>query len=166
MAKRRVTIDRAELLERSKGNRFWREYLCSPGDRGVHLAVFNEPLLGLVLDGRKTVESRFSRVRCAPYGDVHSGDLVLVKSAGGPVCGMVLVEKVSYFDLSSRPIEAIRKEYGDQICADDAFWMRKRSSQFATLIGLGSPIRIEPLACSKRDRRGWVLLTPRQQELF
>ncbi len=36
----------------------------------AHLAVMHEPYLSYVLEGRKTIESRFSRHRVAPFDQV------------------------------------------------------------------------------------------------
>jgi ASC-1-like (ASCH) protein len=50
--------------------------------------VFIEPYLQFILDGQKTVESRFSANRSAPYQQVGKGDVVLLKRTGGPVMGV------------------------------------------------------------------------------
>lgn len=136
-------------------------FLC-----GVHLAVFSQPYLDLVLAGEKKIESRFSRNRCAPFDEIRSGDIVLLKEVSGPVCGVALANRIWFFDLDNEPIDAIRQQYGGAILADDEFWLRKEESSFATLIELTNPTSIEPLAFDKRDRRGWVSLRPRQMELF
>jgi hypothetical protein len=51
---------------------FWREQLDCVADAdsamAVHLAVFVEPYLQLILEGKKSIESRFSANHCAPYG--------------------------------------------------------------------------------------------------
>src|ERR1700680_4435376 len=81
----------------------WRGVLGAPGSElpscGIHLAVFVEPFLGYVLDGSKTVESRFSVNRCAPFGKVSRGDVVLLKRAGGAVVGIARVRTVWSYQL-------------------------------------------------------------------
>ena len=52
-----------------------------------HLAILAPGWIEPILDGTKTIESRFTKVRCAPYGKVHAGDLVYMKESGGPVKG-------------------------------------------------------------------------------
>jgi ASC-1-like (ASCH) protein len=136
-------------------------FLC-----GVHLAVFSQPYLDLVLTGDKKIESRFSRNRCSPFDDIRKGDIILLKEVSGPVCGIALASRIWFFDLDNEPIEAIRQQYGGAILAEDEFWLQKEESSFATLIELTNPTSIEPLAFDKRDRRGWVSLRPRQMELF
>jgi ASC-1-like (ASCH) protein len=132
---------------------------------GLHLAILAKPFLSLVLNGRKTIESRFTRTRCAPFDQIRRGDIILLKQVGGPVCGLVLAKQTWFFDLYHQPIETIREMYAAPICADDAFWERKRDAAYATLIELAEPVSIDAMPCNKRDRRGWVVLTPSQMSL-
>jgi len=137
--------------------------------QSIHLAVFVEPFLQFLLDGRKTVESRFSIHRRPPFGCVHSGDLVLIKASGGPVVAMAEVSNVWYYQLDARAWDLIRNRFGQQLCVEDpGFWKSKESSCFATLMQFARIDKLEPLNCSKRDRRGWVVLggPQRQSSLF
>lgn len=67
----------------------WRPALdaLTCGDVSLNLAVLTKPFFGPLLNGIKTIESRFSRVRAAPYGVLHPGDVVAVKKTGGPIVG-------------------------------------------------------------------------------
>lgn len=136
---------------------------------GIHLAVFVEPFLQFVLDGRKTVESRFSIHRRPPFGCVSSGDLVLVKESGGPVVAVAEISEVWYYQLDQEAWNFIRTRFAEQLCVEDPeFWESKSSSYFATLMQFARVDRVDPLTCSKRDRRGWVVLNghQRQSDLF
>src|SRR5688572_10035738 len=79
----------AVLRERLRDNPFWTKRLAAldgGADRvRIHLAVFIEPYLEFVLDGTKTVESRFSINRCVPFERANEGDIVLLKRSGGSV---------------------------------------------------------------------------------
>jgi hypothetical protein len=142
-----------------------RNTLAATQPVGLHLAVFAEPFLSLVLEGHKTTESRFSRTRCAPFDVVRNGDIILVKEVGGPVCGLAVASRALFFDLKYEPITRIREEYGSAIGGDDEFWEQKRHASYATLIDLAEPVAIADFPCGKRDRRGWVALTPLQLTL-
>ena len=131
----------------------------------MHLAVFADPFVSLVLDGRKTVESRFSRVRCAPFDLVSEGDIIFIKKVAGPICGLVLAKRAWFYELDKQVLADIRKTYGSTICADDEFWYHRRKASYATLIELAEPTAIPATQCNKRDRRGWVPLRPRQLPL-
>jgi hypothetical protein len=125
----------------------------------VHLAVFVEPYLQFILDGKKTVESRFSTNRCAPYGVVQAGDLVLLKRSGGPIEGICQVADVWSYRLDPRTWDEIRRGFGTQLCITDAaFWSARSKATYATLMRIGRAERLRPITVDKRDRRGWVLI--------
>ena len=130
-----------------------------------HLAIFVSPFIDLILEGRKTVESRFSRIRCAPYGVIKEGDVVLMKKSGGLVLGEFTVERVETFsNLNENFLEKLAKEYGKRLCSDvdKNFWDKRRNSRYATFLYVSNPIRYdEPFPYPKRDRRGWVVIDSR-----
>lgn len=127
-----------------------------------HVAIFSPPFLDLILEGRKTIEGRFSKVRCAPFGVVKEGDTVLMKDSGGPVRGSFIVAKVESFDdLTSEKLEDLKAHYSDPLCAeaDSQYWERRRSCRYATMLHVTQPRRLEqPFPFPKKDRRGWVVL--------
>lgn len=127
-----------------------------------HLAIFNPPFLDLILEGRKIVEGRFSKVRCAPFGVVEEGDVVLMKESGGLIRGSFVVAKVESFDtLTQGMLEALETHYSEPLCADadPEYWQRRYMSKYATLMHVAEPTRFEqPFSFPKKDRRGWVVL--------
>lgn len=137
---------------------------------GVHLAVFVEPYLEAILDGRKTVESRFALHRCAPYGQVETGDVILLKRSGGPVVGIARAANTDFRRLGPGDLESIRCTYADELFAtDDDFWTVRADKRYATLIGLEETLRIDEMVVEKRDRRGWVTYErsrPSEADLF
>ncbi|WP_092025543.1 ASCH domain-containing protein [Bradyrhizobium sp. OK095] len=155
-----------QLLRHVNGNQFWLTYLSDamrPQSRiGIHLAIFSEPFLSKVLSGEKTIESRFSRNRCAPYGEIGDGDIILIKQVAGPICGIALARRTWFYDLVSEPIDRIRGRFGWGIGGDDAFWAARTDALYATLIELDLAAFVAPVSCEKRDRRGWVSLRSRQ----
>jgi hypothetical protein len=161
-----MQVEVTSLKERVSDHDFWLDYLGRASEPlspiGIHLAVFAQPFLSLVLQGRKTVESRITRNRCAPYGEIADGDVILIKQMAGPICGLALAEQTWFYDLATEPLDRIRLRYGSSICADDGFWSSRQDAAYATLIRLAEIVRIAPLPCDKRDRRGWVSLRPRQ----
>ena len=67
-----------------------------------HLAILTPGWIDLILDGKKTIESRFTKVRCAPFRKVHEGDSVYLKESGGLVKGMFRVAEVETFENLNR----------------------------------------------------------------
>ncbi len=153
-----------------RGDAGWRKALAPPGlgvdARRVHLAVFVEPFLSYVLEGAKSVESRFSMRQCAPFGRVASGDIILLKAASGPVKGICQVAKTWFFDLRSVPLANVRERFAESICATgDEFWRAREKAEYATLLKLECVRELTPMSCPKRDRRGWVILNGERNQL-
>jgi hypothetical protein len=127
-------------------------------ENSIHLAVFIEPYLSFVLDGKKTIDSRFSVHRHAPFEQVRKGDLLVLKQSSGPICGVCRVSHAWYYRLDPTTWSDIER-YASALCMDDsAFWTKKREASFATLIRLEDVIRIPEIAVNKVDPRGWVVL--------
>jgi hypothetical protein len=124
--------------------------------RGIHLAVMVEPFLGYIMDGTKTIESRFSKNLIAPYRRISLGDLVFLKA--GPVVGAFRASSVECVDLDDNERARLRENYSKEICADDAFWQDRDDRNYATLIGIEDVQPLTPVPVPKHDRRGWLVL--------
>jgi hypothetical protein len=152
----------AEALEHDP---FWGEYwpsiACDPTDnRALHLGIFVEPFLRYILEGRKTIESRFSVHRSAPYQRASIGDIVLLKASGGPIVGVCRVIHVWFYELDPRTWSEIRNQFAGAMCAEGSdFWAKREAAEFATLLQVANVRAIEPVPFPKRDRRGWVVLS-------
>ena len=126
---------------------------------GIHLAVLVEPYLSYIMDGTKTVESRFSRTKAAPYKQVRRGDAVLLKRSGGPVVGYCRVIEPMFLQLDAAVLAGIKKRYGREIRAPDSFWQEHEVSRYATLLRIDGATPVSrPIAVAKRDQRGWIVL--------
>ena len=158
------------LKECTRSHGFWGRYLESLSTTGsipfsVHLAVLLEPYLKFILEGSKTIESRFSKNRIAPYGAVESGDVILLRrSAAKSVSGICIVRSVWFYQLDNENLQVIKKDFAAGLRADgSSFWEERQSARFATLMRIAEVYRITPIEIEKRDRRGWVVLRSRQQ---
>ncbi len=128
-----------------------------------HLVILKKQYLDAILDGRKTVESRFAKTRRAWFGKVKPGDKLFLKASSRPVCATAKVEKViSYEDLSPVKIAHIEKQYNKQIIGPDEYWKSKRDSRYGMLVWLGDVEPCEPIQIKKRDWRAWVVLTEKE----
>lgn len=126
---------------------------------GLHLAVFIEPYLSFIFEGKKTIESRFNIGKHAPFEQAFAGDVLLLKRSGGPICGMCLISDVWFYRLdpnSWREIEG----FAAALCMDKSpFWEQKRkASSFATLMRIEGAVKIPELSIDKIDPRSWVVL--------
>jgi hypothetical protein len=151
-------------------NTFWQAYFDQIPNKHVtfHLAILVEPYLQFILDGKKTVESRFSANRCPPYGAVKKGDIILLKRSGGPIVGLCQVADVWFYHLDPESWKFIKDKFAKAICAQGtAFWEERETASYATLMRIEQVQTIEPVNFTKRDRRGWVVLrnNPAQLEM-
>lgn len=126
-----------------------------------HLAIFKGEAAELILQGKKIVESRFSKRRDIPFGAVSSGDLVYIKPSGKDIIGQFRVKKVIFFDgITKEDFEAIKKEYGENLVVDELYWDAHKGAKYGTLIFIGDSSRFitSPIKIPKKDLRGWVVL--------
>lgn len=157
----------AELLsqvkETIKDDPFWSSYFGArwrrPEANEIHLAVFVEPYLSFILDGRKTMDSRFSSHLRPPHRRVKKGDVLLLKKSGGAVVGICRVSYVWFYTLDPESLSLIHSKFGDALCADGPdFWKERETKSFATLMKIDQVLPLGPLSCGKKDRRGWVVI--------
>lgn len=131
-----------------------------------HLAIFTRNAIKAIISGEKTVETRFSKKKIAPFGVVSVGDVVYMKPPGEELAGQFEVTKViSLEGIDEADWKWIKNEYGEKISFGTVAEMKNyfkehQNSRYATIIYIGkieqfvtSPIKIE-----KKDLRGWVVL--------
>ncbi|MBI2019513.1 ASCH domain-containing protein [Candidatus Daviesbacteria bacterium] len=126
-----------------------------------HLAIFTGKAGEQILTGKKTIESRFSRVKNPPFGEISGGDLVYIKPSGEEVIGQFRVKKVFFYDnLDLSDLSALRNLYGEQLAADKDYWEKHKNARFGTLIFIGDSAKFitSPIKIPKKDLRGWVVL--------
>lgn len=131
-----------------------------------HLAIMNKQTIEAILSGRKTVETRFSKHKIPPFGQVSAGDLIYMKPPGEDIIGQCRVKKVFNFEgLTSNDMEKLFVDYGKQIGIgvkeeDEKYFQGKRDSSYGTLIFISESERFitSPVKIKKRDLRGWVVL--------
>jgi len=126
-----------------------------------HLAIFKGDGANLILSGKKTIESRFSKRKNVPFGVISKGDLVYMKPSGKDVIGQFRVQKVIFFDgLEEKDIEEIQLKYAGFIVVENEYWEKKKDAKYGTLIFIGESSRFltSPIKLTKKDLRGWVVL--------
>jgi hypothetical protein len=147
-----TSVLRQELLDATYTFDDWAELNFTKNP--IHIAVTNEPFLSLILNGAKTIESRFSLHKIAPFNRISPDDLVFLKS--GSIIGCFSVGWVKYFDLDETPISHLKSLYGQQIRGDASFWDERLGKRYATLMGIEKIRPLTPLTISKTDRRAWL----------
>src|SRR5262249_124878 len=115
------------------------------------------PFLDYILQGRKTVESRFGITRGLPFGRIKRGDLIVLKRSAGPVVGIARVSKSESMNLSEATWPRLWS-LPDQLCADEQFWSERRHKRYATIAFIDRVRALPAISVEKTDRRGWVVL--------
>ena len=128
-----------------------------------HLAILKRPYLEAILAGRKRIESRFSRAKRSPFGQVLPGDKLFLKVSSGPVCAVATVAAVKNFqNLTPERIAGLKQQYNHYIRGSDEYWQSKTDCRFGFLVWLEDVRPIEPVRICKKDWRAWVVLTKKR----
>lgn len=127
-------------------------------NRKIHLGIFAEPYLTYMLNGKKTIESRFSKNKILPYNQISKDDIVIVKKSSGDVLAYFTIKEVLFFNLSETPINEIRNKYNKQLCVDENFWISKSNSNYVTLIIIDKIFNLKPFHIDKKGMQTWIKL--------
>ncbi len=126
--------------------------------RTLHLGIFTEPYLSLMLNGKKTIESRFSKRKMLPYDKITKDDIVIIKKSSGNVVGYFTIEDIKFFDLNTIAITEIKKLYNKELCVSENFWLEKQNSNYETLIFIKEIHLLEPFKINKKGMSTWLKL--------
>ncbi len=124
-----------------------------------HIAIMREPYYSLILSGKKTIESRFSKNRCIPYEKVKVGDVIYFKKTGCDVNVTATIDSILYYELNPEKVEKIRIKYGKQIGTDEPKdWKVTKSKKYCSLFFIKDVKQITPFSVPRSNGAGWLLL--------
>ena len=102
-----------------------------------HVAILLKRYVKLILEGRKTIESRLTRTTRAPYRAIGPGDRIYFKCSSGPYMATAIADRVTFHaDLTPAKIERLKTRYNAAVCGDDQYWQFKSNSRYATFVHL------------------------------
>lgn len=128
-----------------------------------HLVILKKPYLDAILDGRKRVESRFSKSNFYTLLGVTAGDKLFLKISSGPVCAVATAASVKNFEnLTPEKISEIKEQHNHLVRGGDKYWQKKADCKFGFLVWLKDVRAIEPVRIHKTDWRAWVVLTEKE----
>ena len=121
-----------------------------------HIAIMKKSwgLTQKILTGQKKIESRWYKVKYAPWDKIKSGEVVYFKDSGEPVTVKTEVDKVIQFsDLIPEKVREILYQYGqaDGLGIDNIpeFFEIFKDKKYCMLIFLKNPQRIVPFEINK-----------------
>lgn len=129
-----------------------------------HVAILSKSrkLLLKIIEGKKTIESRWYKFKKTPYNNINPDDIVYFKESGEPVTVKSKVEKVLFFeDLNSEKIKKVIEEYGGGICISIAYAEKLKDKNFCALIFLKDVEKIKPFNINKKGygvMAAWITL--------
>ena len=128
-----------------------------------HLVILKKSYLDAIVEGRKLVESRFTKTRRGGFGHVTAGDTLFLKISSGPVCAVATVSVVKTFEnLTPQKILQLKDKYNHQISGIDEYWKDKINSNFGFLVWFQDIKKIKPVKIKKNDLRAWVVLSKKE----
>jgi len=128
-----------------------------------HLVILKKQYLDLILQGKKTIESRLLKTKHPPLGQINLGDKLFLKQSSGPVCATAMVKAVkTYENLTPQKIAELKNLYNNKVLGADEYWNWKQNSKFAIFAWLENVKQIPPVYIDKKDWRAWVVLTEKQ----
>lgn len=130
------------------------------GQAAIHLALMQGEFLNLIIDGTKSIESRMTKARIAPVGDIDEGDLVVFKQVGRDRMAVGIVERALTGALDAKAWKFIRK-HADEIGVEDDYLEYKSDSRYYALIWMTDVHVINSIQINKKDRRAWVVIRTR-----
>lgn len=122
-----------------------------------HIAIMQKSwgLTEKIVTGQKVIESRWYKVKYAPWGQISPGDTVYFKNSGEHVTIRAEVEKVLYFsDLMPEKVRAILEEYSQAIGIEESeipkYFEMFKHKRYCILIYLKHAQHIPPFEINKQ----------------
>lgn len=118
-------------------------------------------LISKILDGTKTIESRWYKNKSAPWNKINSGDTVYYKNSGGLATAKAEVSKVLQFEgLTQDKIKEIVDKYGGvgkiNLVDSKGYKNWSKGKNYCILIFLKNPQEVKPF---KIDKTGFGIGT-------
>ena len=134
-----------------------------------HIAIMNRSLhlLPKILEGSKSIESRWYMTRRSPWGKVKKGDTIYFKNSSERVTVMTKVEKViQYSNLSQKKVKTILQEHyvhlGITKSEIGLYYNLHKNKKYCVLVFLSDVREVKPFDINKKgfgSQSAWITTT-------
>lgn len=115
-----------------------------------HVAILREPYLSKIINGEKTIETRWSMDKRKPFGSISAEDIIYLKRSGGPVVAKCKVARALFFEnLTKDKIKEIFSKYKKEVCFEDRDLEDIINKKYCTLIWLKTVEKLIPFEINK-----------------
>ncbi len=121
-----------------------------------HIAIMKKSwkFIPQILEGKKTIESRFYMAKFAPWDKVKSSDVIYFKNSGESIIARAIVDRVLQFDnLDRQKIIDIIEKFGKRLGITnekfDKFLALKQNKKYCILMFLKNPEAVESFDIDK-----------------
>lgn len=122
-----------------------------------HLAVMKKSwgFTQKILDGKKTIESRWYKTKRAPWGRIKKEDTIYFKNSGEPVTIKAIVSSVVEFEelTPNKVKKMLNKYWGDLGISKNEvsnFYKRFENKRYCILVFLNNPEKVTPFKINKK----------------
>jgi len=117
-----------------------------------HVAILSsKDWLDKIISGEKTIESRWTKNKIAPFEKISKGDKIYFKVSGKPVSAAANVCSVSFFNNpGAEGIRKILEKYSRQIGVEMSFYNQVKNKRYCTLIKINNARKISPFTIDKK----------------
>ncbi|MBE6124062.1 MAG: hypothetical protein E7184_00770 [Erysipelotrichaceae bacterium] len=114
----------------------------------------------MVLNGTKTIESRWSMNKIVPFEKIKNDEIIYLKETGKDVSTIAKVDRVEFYCLTESKVKELVDVYGEKIGIDDkeAFYQKNKNKKYGTLIWLKDVKNIESFKVKKSYGSGWLII--------
>ena len=124
-----------------------------------HIAIMREPFLSMILSKEKTIESRWSMNKIAPFNKAKIGDEILFKETGKNITAKAKIKDVKFIQLTPKIADEIKEKYGDEIVISKfKNWQERKHKNYLTLIWLKDVKQIDEIKAPKSHGAGWIII--------
>lgn len=124
-----------------------------------HIAIMKSKFYNLLIKGEKTIESRWSIKKIAPYNKINVNDIIYFKESGKQIINYkAIVKKVKFFEINEKTFNFIYKNYKNNICMQyfDNLEIYK-NKKYCTLVWITNLQKINPINFVHKDQLAWII---------